>query len=154
MKRFAWLALVMALLCAAFPVALAQEDTYQLGDTMDDFAVTLSDGTETFLYGLLTQKKAVLINFWASWCGPCKIEFPFMQQAYDELSDDVGIIALSIEPKDTKFLAVLKGHEQRVLFETALFTGMRSGNCSVSRGIAWTSRTGRSTSASSSARRG
>lgn len=41
------------------------------------------------------------------------------------------IVKQDIEPLDkpdvTKFLAVLEGHEQRVLFETALFTGMRSG---------------------------
>ena len=74
---------------------------YQLGDKIDDFTVTLSDGSEVSLYQLLETKKAVLINLWASWCGPCKSEFPVMQEAYDEMSDDIGIVALSIEESDT-----------------------------------------------------
>lgn len=74
---------------------------YQLGDKIEDFTVTLSDGSEVSLYQLLGEKKAVLINLWASWCGPCKSEFPAMQQAYDEVSDDIGIIALSQEASDT-----------------------------------------------------
>lgn len=77
------------------------EEGYQLGNKMPDFTAHLDDGTEVTLYGLLKDKKAVLINFWASWCGPCKNEFPFMQQAYSEMSDDIGIIALSTEASDT-----------------------------------------------------
>lgn len=77
------------------------DGTYQLGDKIDDFTVTLSDGSEVSLYQLLETKKAVLINLWASWCGPCKSEFPVMQEAYDEMSDDIGIVALSIEKSDT-----------------------------------------------------
>ena len=99
MKKWLSLALALALLCGT--VAFATADPYQLGDHMDDFSVTLSDGTETSLYGLLAQKKAVLINFWASWCGPCRNEFPFMARAYEEMSDQIGVLALSCEARDT-----------------------------------------------------
>lgn len=74
---------------------------YKLGDKAEDFTVTMSDGTQTSLYGLLKTKKAVLLNFFTSWCGPCKMEFPFMEEAYNEVSDDIGIIALSVEENDT-----------------------------------------------------
>ncbi len=74
---------------------------YALGDKMEDFTVTLDDGSEVSLYGLLKEKKAVLINFWASWCSPCKREFPFMQEAYEEMKDEIAVIALSTEPGDT-----------------------------------------------------
>lgn len=76
-------------------------EIYQLGDKIEDFTATLSDGSEVSLYELLGEKKAVLINLWASWCGPCKSEFPAMQEAYDEMSDDIGVIALSQEASDT-----------------------------------------------------
>lgn len=100
-KCFCYL-LIMVVLLSLCPAVMAQEaPAYQLGDKMEDFSVTLSDGTGVTLYGLLAQKKAVLINLWASWCGPCKHEFPFMQQVYNKYSNDVGILALSAEPNDT-----------------------------------------------------
>lgn len=84
-----------------FSEDVSEENTYELGDKIEDFTVTLADGSEVSLYQLLSEKKGVLINLWASWCGPCKSEFPVMQEAYDEVSDEIGIVALSLEPTDT-----------------------------------------------------
>lgn len=102
-KLTAWvLVLMLMLMLGMVTFASAEDDkVYQLGDKMEDFSVTLTDGTEVSLYGLLAEKKAVLINFWATWCPPCRMEFPYMQEAYDEMSDEIGIVALSIEPTDT-----------------------------------------------------
>ncbi len=74
---------------------------YQKGDKVDDFAVTLSDGTEVTLYGLLKEKKAVVINFWATYCSPCLEEFPALQAAYADMKDDIALIALSKHEPDT-----------------------------------------------------
>lgn len=74
---------------------------YNLGDKVADFTAVLSDGTEVTLSELLKTKKVVLLNFWATWCGPCGMEFPFMQEAYDLYKDDVAVIALSCDPGDT-----------------------------------------------------
>lgn len=74
---------------------------YRLGDKMEDFTVTLSDGTELSLSGLLEEKKAVLINLWGSGCGPCRNEFPAIQEAYNEMSDEIQVLALSADPSDT-----------------------------------------------------
>ena len=74
------LALVMAL--SGMGVACAEEGAsnapkvYAVGDTMDDFTITLTDGTDVTLSELLKTHKAVLINIWATWCGPCREEFP------------------------------------------------------------------------------
>ncbi len=97
------MALALTMLMACFTVASAEEAIapYQVGDTMEDFTVTLSDGTVTSLSAMLAEKKMVLINFWTSWCGPCKSEFPYMQAAYDKYADQVGIVALTMEPEDT-----------------------------------------------------
>ncbi len=93
--------LILALALGLQGPAWAESDLYALGDTMEDFTAQLCDGTQVSLSGLLAEKKAVFLNFWASWCGPCEMEFPYMQQAYDQMSQDIAVVALSIEPTDT-----------------------------------------------------
>lgn len=69
--------------------------TYELGDTIHDFTVTAVDGTEYKLSELLKEKKAVVLNFWFINCGPCKMEFPYLQEAYVEYKDSTEVIAIN-----------------------------------------------------------
>ena len=71
------------------------------GDKIKDFTVTTYDGQVIKLYETLEEKDMVLINLWATWCPPCRSEFPFMEEAYQLYKDDVEIIALSCEPSDS-----------------------------------------------------
>lgn len=68
---------------------------FQLGDVMFDFTVTDQNGTEHTLSKLLENKKAVAINLWYTTCAPCKMEFPFLQQAYNEYKDDIALLAIT-----------------------------------------------------------
>jgi len=99
-KFIALFAAMLLLLLLFFP-AQAQTLTYALGDTIQDFTFTTYDGQEIRFSDVLKEKETVLINIWASWCGPCRSEFPFMQQAYEMYQDKVEVIALSSEPTDT-----------------------------------------------------
>ena len=71
------------------------------GDAMPDFTVTLTDGSTATLSELLKEKDLVVLNLFASWCGPCKREFPEMDAVYQASKDRMEIIALSAEPEDT-----------------------------------------------------
>lgn len=71
-----------------------------LGGIMFDFTVTDSDGTEHTLSELLKEKKAVVLNLWYTNCGPCKAEFPFLQQAYDKYSSEIALLALNPVAED------------------------------------------------------
>lgn len=96
------LAMVLALLLLGSCAAVAEAPTYyKLGGKIDDFTVTTWDGQVITLSEVLAEKDMVLINMWATWCGPCRNEFPFMQEAYAQYADDVAIIALSVEETDT-----------------------------------------------------
>ncbi len=68
---------------------------YKLGDMMMDFTVTGPDGTVYTLSELLQQKKAVVLNFWYVECGPCKAEFPYLQEAYEKYSEDIALLAMN-----------------------------------------------------------
>jgi peroxiredoxin len=49
--------------------------------------------------------KVVLVNFWATWCKPCKEEMPAMQASYDKLRDE-GLVVLAVnELEDTEKVA-------------------------------------------------
>ena len=68
--------------------------TYSLGDPVMDFSIVTDDGG-VVLSDLLQEKKAVVLNFWYLNCQPCKMEFPHIQAGYEQLGDDVAILALN-----------------------------------------------------------
>lgn len=45
------------------------------------------------------EGKRVMLNFWATWCGPCREEMPHMQKAYEQHSD-AAIIAVNMTDQD------------------------------------------------------
>lgn len=60
-----------------------------------DFTLTDSEGREIKLSDYRGQ--TVLLNFWASWCPPCKVEMPYMQDFYEKHQDeDVIILAVNM----------------------------------------------------------
>lgn len=68
---------------------------------LEDFTVQTIDGGSFTLSEALKDHELVLVNLFATWCGPCGIEFPFMEEAYKQASDRVAIIALTVEKDDT-----------------------------------------------------
>ena len=68
----------------------------QLGDIPPDFALVLPDGRHTSLRGLYGQP--VVINFWATWCGPCRREMPELMRAADE---DPNLVMLAVNVQET-----------------------------------------------------
>lgn len=73
---------------------------FKLGDIIADFSFTTYDRKTVTLSEVLAEKDAVLINIFATWCGPCKSEFPFMESAYQQFKDRVEIMALSGDGSD------------------------------------------------------
>lgn len=138
------LLLAVALLCPMLALAedveavedpAAEAEIYWPGMKMDDFTAALCDGTEVSLYQLLEDHQAVLINFWATWCQPCCMEFPFMEEAYLNHMDDIAIVALSVEPTDTAdvikqfklengLIALPMGHDDNQLSSRFMFDGI------------------------------
>ena len=113
-KRLILLALTAAL--CAFSFSGLGAESLSLGSAMPDFTVeTVNCGSFT-LSEALKEKKAVLINLWASWCGPCEMEFPYLQKAYELYDDVVAVIALSTEKKDTPQVLTAYAEEHGLTF--------------------------------------
>lgn len=60
-----------------------------------DFTVYDAEGNEITLSVLMDGKPTVL-NFWASWCGPCKREMPDFESIYQELGEDVEFMMVNV----------------------------------------------------------
>lgn len=80
-----------------------QQESYgelQSGDVAPDFTAELSDGTSITLSE--QTDKVVLLNFWATWCGPCVEEMPAFEKLEQEYGEEVVILAVnSMEDKET-----------------------------------------------------
>ena len=51
-------------------------------------------------YTLSTINKPIVLNFWASWCGPCKIEAPSLVKMYKKYKDQVEFLAVDLTAND------------------------------------------------------
>lgn len=119
MKKLLAIVLSLAMLLSASCLAVKTPAQAYLGSAMPDFTVTAANGETVTLSELLLTKKAVIITFWATWCGVCGVEFPYLEQAYEACGDEIAFIALSIEETDTPELIADYAREHGVTFPMA-----------------------------------
>ena len=85
-------------------------DDYEIGldvgERAPDFTVETLDGEEIRLSDF--RGEAVLVNFWATWCGPCRAEMPFINNVYEDQKDrGFNVVAIDLmedEEQITRFI--------------------------------------------------
>jgi len=110
---------VLAVAFAAFSIAVKREvvrngaastlNGVSVGKAMPDATLKDTSGAPVTLSALRKDKKVVLVNFWGTWCAPCRIEMPAFEKLY-KAQRDSGFLIVAIdegEPRDslTRYLA-------------------------------------------------
>ena len=76
-----------------------QSTGVNVGNVASDFALETIDGTEVSLSDY--RGDVVLVNFWATWCPPCRAEIPDIEAAYQARQDD-GFVVLGINAEEPR----------------------------------------------------
>jgi thiol-disulfide isomerase/thioredoxin len=104
-----WLALQAGSPAAlAAPEMIPEKDVDLVGRTAPEFTGENDDGGAFALSD--TRGKPVVLSFWASWCGPCRLELPALAEL-QKTRDDVVIYAVNVDRERSKakqFLAKVK----------------------------------------------
>ena len=104
------------------------------GDAAPDFTAELVGGG-TFTLSE-NKGKVVLINLWATWCGPCVGEMPAFEKLYNEYGDDLKIVGVNcVEDKDTVDAFV---KDNGYTFPIAYDENGEINNCYPTQGIPYT----------------
>jgi thiol-disulfide isomerase/thioredoxin len=107
--------LFAALLLIGTPVFCAE---LAVGSVAPEIQAKLLDGGKSFLLSS-NRGKVTLINFWATWCGPCKAEMPLLQAYYDQHKAE-GFEMLAISMDENRDLAEVRKIAQKYSFPIAL----------------------------------
>ncbi|MRG49032.1 redoxin domain-containing protein [Chitinophaga sp. SYP-B3965] len=73
-------------------------ESIEIGKVLPDFLIKMTDGKSQSAWQIIRKSKFTLIDFWASWCIPCRKEIPNLKKVYKEFgSKGFNILSISID---------------------------------------------------------
>lgn len=104
-------------------------------ETAPDFTMTDASGEEVKLSDFFG--KPVVLNFWASWCGPCKSEMPHFEEAYQKYGEDINFVIVNLTDGSRETVETAsafieeQGYTFPVYFDTSTEGAMTYGTYSI-----------------------
>ena len=81
----------------------------EVGQPFIDFTLQTKDGENVTLSEKIAQSKLTLVDFWASWCGPCRRENPVVKAAYEQFHElGFEVIGVSVDQDEAAWLKAVE----------------------------------------------
>lgn len=98
------------LIAIAFGIWKYRQPNFSGGDQAPDIAITLANGQQAKLSDL--KGKYVLLQFWGSWCGPCRLENPQLVRIYQKYHEKgFEIFSVGIEYKESSWKKAIENDQ-------------------------------------------
>ena len=99
---------------------LQEARAYVQGKPLEDGKIITPDKQETSLLSRLKKGGYTVIDFWASWCGPCRASFPHLREMYKIHGEKVTFISISVDKDEKEWQKALE--EEKLPWEQYLAT--------------------------------
>ena len=91
---------------------VAKQERLEVGQPFIDFTLQTKDGEDVTLSEKIAQNKLTLVDFWASWCGPCRHENPVVKAAYEKYHElGFEVIGVSVDQDEAAWLKAVEEDE-------------------------------------------
>lgn len=97
----------------------AESTTSKTATKAPDFSVSDEEGAEVSFSDFVG--KPIIINFWASWCGPCVSEMPVFDKLYKEIGDDIVFLMVNLTDGSRETTAKAKSFVEKGGYSFPIF---------------------------------
>ena len=88
---------------------IAKQERLEVGQPFIDFTLKTNNDTEVVLSEIIPQNKLTLVDFWASWCGPCRHENPVVKAAYEQFHElGFDVVGVSVDQDEEAWLKAVE----------------------------------------------
>jgi len=106
MKRIGRIVVIIIIVGAAAGYFYIKSTDAEIGEPAPEISATLMDGTSFKLSDL--RGEYVVLNFWGSWCGPCRAESSEIIALHSEYADKMNLVTIALEKNAESGRAVSK----------------------------------------------
>ena len=91
---------------------IASQERLEIGQPFIDFTLSTKAGEKVSLAEVIAKNKITMVDFWASWCGPCRHENPVVKAAYEKFHElGFDVLSVSVDQDEAAWLKAVEEDE-------------------------------------------